>query len=91
MAHVAQLVEHSHGKGKVTGSNPVAGSKNKINVKAKGDQIMAKNKVITSLSCEDCKHRNYSQLVSKQRTVGSLRLKKYCAWCRKHIFHKETK
>lgn len=52
---------------------------------------MAKNKVITSLSCEDCKHRNYTQLVSKQRTVGSLRLKKYCAWCRKHIFHKETK
>ena len=26
VAHVAQLVEHSHGKGEVTGSNPVAGS-----------------------------------------------------------------
>ncbi len=52
---------------------------------------MAKNKVITSLSCEDCKHRNYTQLVSKKRTVGSLRLKKYCAWCRKHNLHKETK
>ena len=25
-AHVAQLVEHSLGKGEVTGSNPVAGS-----------------------------------------------------------------
>ena len=27
VAHVAQLVEHSHGKGEVTGSNPVAGSR----------------------------------------------------------------
>ena len=26
MAHVAQLVEHSHGKGEVIGSNPIAGS-----------------------------------------------------------------
>ena len=90
MAHVAQLVEHSHGKGKVTGSNPVAGSR-KIDVRAIRYGTMAKNKVITSLSCEDCKHRNYTQLVSKKRTVGSLRLRKYCAWCRKHNPHKETK
>ena len=52
---------------------------------------MAKNRVITSLSCEKCKNRNYTQVVSKKRTVGSLQLKKYCARCRQHFPHKETK
>lgn len=52
---------------------------------------MAKNRVITNLSCEGCKDRNYTQLVSKKRTVGSLKLSKYCKKCRKHCPHKETK
>ena len=52
---------------------------------------MAKNRVTTSLSCEKCKMRNYTQVVSKKRTVGSLQLKKYCSKCRQHHAHKETK
>jgi large subunit ribosomal protein L33 len=50
-----------------------------------------KKKVITSLACEECKERNYSQIVSGKRSAGSLRLSKYCSRCRKHMAHKETK
>ncbi|HEX2977718.1 MAG TPA: 50S ribosomal protein L33 [Candidatus Babeliales bacterium] len=53
---------------------------------------MAKKKrVITALSCEQCRERNYSQVVSGKRSVGSLQLSKYCSHCRKHTMHKETK
>lgn len=53
---------------------------------------MAKKKrVITALACEKCKERNYSQLVSGKRSVGSLHLSKYCSRCRNHTMHKETK
>jgi large subunit ribosomal protein L33 len=52
---------------------------------------MAKNRVTTHLACEVCKERNYSQTVNKKRTVGSLKLSKYCSRCRKHHAHKETK
>jgi len=52
---------------------------------------MAKNRVTTHLACEACKQRNYTQVVSKKRTVGSLVLKKYCRHCRRHAVHKETK
>jgi large subunit ribosomal protein L33 len=52
---------------------------------------MAKNRVTTHLACEVCKERNYSQVVNKSRTAGSLKLKKFCPHCRKHGAHKETK
>lgn len=53
---------------------------------------MAKKKrIITALACGECKERNYSQVVSGQRSVGSLKLSKYCSRCRQHTAHKETK
>ncbi|TET06530.1 50S ribosomal protein L33 [Candidatus Dependentiae bacterium] len=52
---------------------------------------MAKNRVTTHLACKECKERNYSQVVSKNRKVGALQLKKFCSRCRKHTEHKETK
>lgn len=52
---------------------------------------MAKNRVTTHLMCEHCKERNYTQVVSKQRTVGSLKRNKFCSRCRIHRPHKETK
>jgi large subunit ribosomal protein L33 len=53
---------------------------------------MAKKKrVVTHLACEECKERNYTQVVGKQRSAGSLRLNKFCSRCRKHQGHKETK
>ncbi len=52
---------------------------------------MAKNRTIIHLECELCKLRNYSILVSKKRAFGKLALNKYCAKCRLHKKHKETK
>jgi large subunit ribosomal protein L33 len=52
---------------------------------------MAKNRKTTHLVCETCKERNYTQVVSKKRTIGSLKLSKYCPRCRQHNDHKETK
>jgi len=52
---------------------------------------MAKNRSTTHLVCEQCKERNYTQVVSKKKTVGFLKLKKFCSRCRKHQMHKETK
>jgi large subunit ribosomal protein L33 len=52
---------------------------------------MAKNRVTTHLACNQCKERNYTQVVGKNRTAGSLVRKKYCWRCRKHNEHKETK
>ncbi|HZW61461.1 MAG TPA: 50S ribosomal protein L33 [Candidatus Babeliales bacterium] len=52
---------------------------------------MAKNRVTTHLSCTVCKERNYTQVAGKKRTVGSLKLSKFCSHCRKHNEHKETK
>ncbi|MBT3455458.1 50S ribosomal protein L33 [bacterium] len=52
---------------------------------------MAKNRVISHLVCEDCRERNYTQVVPKKRSIGSLKLKKFCFKCRKHVGHKETK
>ena len=36
---------------------------------------MAKNRVTTHLSCEECKERNYTQVVGK-RTVGLFKIEK---------------
>lgn len=52
---------------------------------------MAKNRIATHLACETCKERNYTQIISKKRVSGSLKLSKYCSRCRQHSVHKETK
>jgi large subunit ribosomal protein L33 len=52
---------------------------------------MAKNRVTSHLVCAECKERNYTQVVNKKRTVGSLKLKKFCSRCRAHNEHKEVK
>jgi ribosomal protein L33 len=55
---------------------------------------MAKvKKTITNLACEACKSRNYTQVISKKRKIGTLALKKFCPknCCRAHKLHKETK
>lgn len=52
---------------------------------------MAKNRITSKLACQECKERNYTQVVSKKRAVGSLKLNKFCQRCRTHQPHKETK
>jgi large subunit ribosomal protein L33 len=46
---------------------------------------------ILTLSCTECKRRNYSTAKNKRTTPDKLELKKYCRFCRKHTVHKETK
>lgn len=52
---------------------------------------MAKDRVVSHLACTECKMRNYTQVVTKKRKIGSLALKKFCSKCRAHNLHKETK
>ena len=46
---------------------------------------------IITLSCGECKRRNYSTTKNKRNTTERLELAKYCRWCRKHTVHRETK
>ncbi len=46
---------------------------------------------IITLSCGDCKRRNYTTTKNKRRTADRLSFKKYCPFCRTHTLHRETK
>ena len=53
---------------------------------------MAKEgRLIITLECNDCKHRNYSATKNKSKHSGRVEYKKYCRFCAKHTLHKETK
>ncbi|MBU7456281.1 50S ribosomal protein L33 [Leuconostoc fallax] len=49
---------------------------------------MASQKV--SLACTICGSRNYTVMLSKDRTVR-LAVKKYCSHCGQHTLHQQTK
>jgi large subunit ribosomal protein L33 len=44
-----------------------------------------------TLSCTECKQRNYNTTKDKKTNTERLEMKKYCRFCRKHTVHKETK
>ncbi|MEY2713095.1 MAG: ribosomal protein RpmG [Planctomycetota bacterium] len=44
-----------------------------------------------TLACNDCKQRNYIQTKNKRLHPDRVEYKKYCAKCRKHTAHKETR
>ncbi len=46
---------------------------------------------IITMSCTDCKKRNYTTTKNKRNTPDRIALKKYCGACRKHTPHKEVK
>jgi large subunit ribosomal protein L33 len=46
---------------------------------------------IVALACTVCKRRNYSTTKNKKKTTERLEFSKYCAFCRKHVPHRETK
>ncbi len=48
-------------------------------------------RVIVTLACTECKHRNYTTTKNKRTTPDKLGFSKYCRFCRKHTPHKETK
>lgn len=44
-----------------------------------------------TLSCTECKERNYSTTKNKRKHPERVEYKKYCSRCDKHTPHKETK
>ena len=46
---------------------------------------------IVTLTCTECKRRNYSTTKNKRNTPGRLEMKKYCKFDRKHTLHREHK
>jgi large subunit ribosomal protein L33 len=46
---------------------------------------------IITLSCTQCKQRNYTTTKNKKNTPQKLEFKKYCRFCRAHTPHKESK
>ena len=44
-----------------------------------------------TLSCTECKNRNYRTNKNKKNTPDRIEIKKYCKFCKKHTLHKETK
>ncbi len=47
-------------------------------------------RVLVTLSCGECKGRNYHTTKNKKKTQR-LEIKKFCPSCRKHTIHKEVK
>ncbi|MFC1896287.1 50S ribosomal protein L33 [Thermodesulfobacteriota bacterium] len=48
-------------------------------------------RINVTLSCTECKQRNYSTTKNKRTTPDKLEFRKYCRFCRKHTLHRETK
>lgn len=46
---------------------------------------------IITLSCGECKERNYTSTKNKKNDPDKIELRKYCPRCRKHTLHKEIK
>ena len=44
-----------------------------------------------TLSCTDCKQRNYQTTKEKKNHPERMETKKYCRFCNKHTQHRETK
>ncbi len=44
-----------------------------------------------TISCTECKQRNYNTMKNKKNTPDRLEMNKYCRFCKKHTLHKETK
>ena len=53
---------------------------------------MASDKrVKITLSCTECKQRNYNKKKNKKNTPDRIELMKYCRFCKKHTTHRETR
>ncbi len=54
---------------------------------------MAKKEVrpVITVQCSECKERNYTTQKNRRNDPGRIELKKFCARCRKHTVHRETK
>lgn len=49
------------------------------------------NRSLVTLTCTECKEKNYRVEKNKKNTDGRLELNKHCKKCQKHTLHKESK
>jgi len=49
------------------------------------------NRIVATLACTVCKHRNYSTSKNKKNNPERMELRKFCSTCRAHTVHRETK
>lgn len=91
------MVERALGKGKVTGSIPVSGSKTiaeQSNLCY--NTFMAKKgaRELVAMVCPLCKSQNYiterNKVNMDAKGKGKLQLNKFCNRCKKYTPHKET-
>lgn len=53
---------------------------------------MASDKrILVTMACDECKHRNYTTRKNKTNSRERLELKKFCANCGSHTVHRETR
>jgi large subunit ribosomal protein L33 len=59
------------------------------------EKIMAakgkENRIVATLACTVCKHRNYTTSKNKKNNPDRLELRKFCPTCRTQTAHRETK
>ena len=48
-------------------------------------------RVKITLTCNECKHRNYDTMKNKKNTPDRIEMSQYCRSCRKHTTHRESK
>ena len=48
-------------------------------------------RVKVTLSCTECKQRNYNTTKNKRNNPDRIEMMKYCKFCKKETLHKETK
>lgn len=89
-AVVAQLVEHLHGKEKVTGPIPVNGSDRFLEFFKESIMGVIKEMMV-KLRCSECKKIAGNTKRNKKKVKEKLSLKKYCKMCRKHTLQTESK
>ena len=46
---------------------------------------------LVTMTCTECKQRNYQTNKNKKNDPDRIELNKYCKFCKKHTLHKETK
>jgi len=49
------------------------------------------NRIVVTLACNICRHRNYTTSKNKKNNPERLEFKKFCRTCRVHTAHRETK
>ena len=52
---------------------------------------MAAVRELIALECTACKRRNYTTSKNRKKNADKLTLSKFCASCRSHKDHRETK